>query len=285
MPMPPFLARTLALLFLLAPSATGAAEVCRFDGTTSHDGRVAVTTLVSGDGDDITVDVTAAINMSAWFADWKYLGEELSTWRGGELQSVATNTRTIVDDRIKKQQWDLFVHGPRGFEAYRVQAKNLADFQRLHPGFVRHWPLSSFGQSWIQDYRAAPPERRPDLDLPASSVVAGLRSPLALAFYWSRFLPPTPGAAPVFLPGFKRDARTELDFGPAQQGDGWVRRQAPLRHPGLGSGASSVAAWVSPDRYLLQLTLDVHAPAGSGEAVIRARGCQGIQVAPRSGPR
>src|SRR5206468_10617958 len=119
--MPP-LARILALLFLLAPTAAGAAEVCRFNGTTSHDGRVAVTTVVSGDGDEISVDVSAAINMSAWFADWKYLGEELSTWRGGELQSVATNTRTIVDDRIKKQQWDLFVRGPRGLEAYRVQA-------------------------------------------------------------------------------------------------------------------------------------------------------------------
>jgi hypothetical protein len=29
----------------------------------------------------------------------------------------------------------------------------------------------------------------------------------------------------------------------------------------------------------------VHAPAGSGEAVIRARGCQGIQVAPGSAAR
>jgi hypothetical protein len=279
------LTRTLALLLLLVPGLARAAEVCRFEGTTSHDGRVAVNTAVSGDGDSITVDVTVALSMSAWFPDWKYLGQEISTWRAGELQSLAVNARTVADDRIKKQQWDLFVRGPRGFEAYRVQAKTLADFQRLHPGFIRHWALASFGQSWIQDYRAAPPERRPDLDLPASSVAPGLRSPLALAFYWSRFLSPVAGVAPVFLPGFKRNARTELDFGPALQGEGWQRRQAPLRHPGLGRAPSSVAAWVSPDHYLLQLAFDVHASAGSGEAVIRALGCQGIRVAPVSATR
>jgi len=273
----------LALALLLAPSLAGAAETCRFEGATSHDGRAAVTTTVAAAADTLTIDVSLALTMSAWFADWKYLGQEISTWRAGELQSVATNTRTIVDDRIKKQQWDLFLRGPRGLEAYRVQAKTLADFQRLHPGFVRHWPLSSFGQGWVQDYRAAPPERRPDLDLPANAITPGLRSPLALAFYWSRFLPPAAGIAPVFLPGFKRNARTELDFSPPQPGNGWERRQAPLIHPGLGRTGSSVAAWVSPDHYLLQLALDVHAAAASGKAVIRALGCQGIQIPP-AGP-
>lgn len=271
----------LALVFVALAPPAAATEVCRFEGTISRDGRVAVRTEVTGDGESITVDVTVALNVSAWFAEWRYLGQEISTWRGGELQSVAVNARTVVDERIKRQQWDVFVRRPGGFEAYRVQAKTLADFQRLHPRFVRHWPLASFGQSWLPDYAASGAERRPDLDLPASAVAPGLRSPLALAFYWSRFLAPEAGAAPVFLPGFKRNARTELDFGPAQEGEGWRRRQAPLRHPALGTGSSSVAAWVSPDGHLLQLALDVHASAGSGQAVIRAQGCQGIQVAPR----
>ena len=109
-----------------------------------------------------------------------------------------------------------------------------------HPGFVQHWTPASFGQPWLQDYQAARPERRPDLDLPASD--AQTRSPLALAFYWSRFLPPAGGAAPVVLPGFKRDKESDLHFGPAVAGQGWLRWSAPMRHSGLESSPASLAA-------------------------------------------
>jgi hypothetical protein len=39
------------------------------------------------------------------------------------------------------------------------------------------------------DYQSASPERRPDLDLTDAPLPSGLRSPLAVAFYWVRWLP------------------------------------------------------------------------------------------------
>jgi hypothetical protein len=88
-------------------------------------------------------------------------------------------------------------------QAERVQAKTLSDFQRQHPGFVQHWDPATFGQPWLHDYPSAPPERRIDLDLHDTPSLSALRSPLALAFYWVRWLPQTRQDVPVFLPGFK----------------------------------------------------------------------------------
>lgn len=257
-----------------------AAEICRFSGPSNHDGHIAVTTEVTAAGDVVTVNATLALTASAFFYNVEYLVQEISTWRGTQIQTLAVNGRTVVDGTIKRQQWDVWVRGPGGLAASRVQAKTLVDFQRRHPGFVRHWALAGFGQPWLQDYAAASPERRPDLDVRPAELASGLSSPLALAFYWSRFLPPSGGVAPLYLPGFKHDARADLAYGPALQGEGWRRWIAPLRHPGLSGSGSYVAAWVSPNRYLLQLAVEAQAPLGSGQALIRAEGCQGIQISP-----
>lgn len=263
----------------LAP-AWANAEICRFSGPTNHDGHIVVTTEVTSSGETVTVNAMLTLTASAWIYDVEYLVQEISTWRGSQLQRLAVNGRTVVGGDIKRQQWDVWVRGAGGLAASRVQAKTLADFQRRHPGFVRHWALAGFGQPWLQDYAAAGPERRPDLDLPDGALPPGLSSPLALAFYWSRFLPPGGGVAPVFLPGFKHDLRADLAYGPALQGEGWQRWVVPLRHPGLSGSDSYVAAWVSPNCYLLQLAVDADAPLGSGKALIRTEGCQGVQITP-----
>lgn len=268
-----------ASLLLLAPTLARA-ELCSYAGTTSRGGRVTVQTKVQQDAaGPITVDVALRFQIEAWFSNVEVLWEEISTWRGGELQSLGVNGRTVIDGGARKQQWDVFLRDGAALRAFRVQARRLVDFRQRHPGFVRHWDPAEFGQPWLQDYMAASAERRPDLDLPAAS--PGLRTPLALAFYWSRFLPGGGGMAPVFLPGFKHDARTELAFGPATQGAGWRRWESPLRHPGLERRPVSIAsAWVSPENYLLQLGFDVHASLASGQALIHAKGCQGVQIRP-----
>ena len=85
----------------------------------------------------------------------------------------------------------------------------------------------------------------------------------------------------MFLPGFKRDARAEAAVTAAAPGEGWRSWQATLRHPGLnGAPPSTVQAWVSPDGYLLQLAFDVSVRQGSARGLIRAQGCQGVQIAP-----
>jgi len=235
--------------------------------------------VVAAAGGVLTVDVTLALTASTWLFDVQYRMQEISTWRGGELQSLAVNNRDSVDGRIRRQQWDVFVRGPTGLEARRVQAKTLADMQRRHPGFVRHWDLAAFGQPWLQDYAGAGAERRPDLDLPSPALPPGLRPPLALAFYWSRSLPPGGTTVPAFLPGFKHDARLDIPFGAGAPGDGWRRWQAPVRHAALSAAAASTTeAWVSPDGRLLQLAFDVHARQGSAQGTIRQLGCEGTPV-------
>ena len=282
------LASALALVGVVR--AARASEVCRFEGTTSHDGRVAVRTEVTSAGGQTSVDVALNLRATVWWViGVEYLAEEISTWRRGELVSVAVNNRTLSDGRVVRQQWDVFTQGPAGLEGWRVQAKSLAEFHRNHPGFVQHWDPASFGGAWLRDYPAAQPKRRPDLDLPRSAVPPGawpgVRTPLALAFYWTRRLPPggkvTPEfvseVVPVFLPGFKRDARADLAVAPAGAAGDAVRLwRVALHHPALSAGTPSEAeAWVSPDQHLLQLAFTVHARQGAARGAIRSLGCQG----------
>jgi hypothetical protein len=257
-----------------------AAEVCRFAGTTDSGGHVVVTTDVAAIEGVTKVDVAARFSTTMFWLHIEYLFEELSIWRAGELESVAVNSRYLVGKLVVRQQWDQFRRGTDGLQAYRVQAKTLTDFRRNHPGFVQHWDPATFGQPWVGDYIAAPPERRTDLDLKASPFPSGLRSPLAMAFYWVRWLPHRSLEVPVFLPGFKHDRLVNLSITATTSLGGTVWR-APLRYPALSESlASTATAWTSPDGHLLQLTVDVHHPNVSGRGLIKQQGCEGTPVVP-----
>jgi len=155
----PAVAWLIAALSCLSPAR--AAEVCLYSGMTSHSGHAAVRTDVTEAGGLTTLDVTARLDAEPWWL-WtvQYLAEEISTWRAGELQSVAVNNRYSVNGRVKRQQWDVFIRGPDGLVASRVQSKTLSEFRRRHPAFAGHWEPSRFGQAWLPDYPAARPERR-----------------------------------------------------------------------------------------------------------------------------
>jgi hypothetical protein len=174
------------------------------------------------------VDVAATFSTTMFWLHMEYLVEELSIWRAGELESVAVNSRYLVGERVIRQQWDEFQRGTDGLQAYRVQAKTLADFRREHPGFVQQWDPATFGQPWLRDYKAASPKRRPDLDL--SPFPSGLRSPLAMAFYWVRWLLHRSLDVPVFLPGLKHDRLVNLSITATTSLGGTVWR-APLQYP------------------------------------------------------
>ena len=262
----------LIALLLTFPQAGAVAEVCRYGGTTSHAGHVLVEVRATATGATVTVDVRLAFTVETWLFDARYLRQEISTWRDGGWQELSVNSRDRVRGHIVRQQWEVFRRRDTAREAQRVQARTLAAFRRRHRAFAGHWPVATFGSAWLQDYAPADPERRPDLDLTA--MPQGLRTPLALAFYWSRWLPPEGGRFPVFLPGFKRDAQAELGFGHAVPGAGWRLWQANVRHAALSATAPSlVQAWVSADHQLLKLAFDAHARAGSASGVLRAQGC------------
>jgi hypothetical protein len=265
----------------LCMAGASAHEICRYAGTTDYDGQVAVTTDVTEADGTTRVDVAVTFEATSMlFFRLRYLVEEISLWRGGELRELAANTRSFLGGRVTRQVWDDFRRQPGGLLAWRVQAKSSEDFRRLHPGFAAHWDPQSFGQPWQQDFAAAPPERRPDLDLRAASLPVGLRSPLALAFYWVRWLPRRGADVPVFLPGFKHDLLVDLPVTTTHQEDGTLLR-AELHHSALSSSPPSTAtAWISGKGLLQRLAFDLHAQAGSGSGLIMARGCEGTPPQP-----
>lgn len=261
-----------------------AAEVCRYVGTTDYGGHVSVSTQVAEMHGTTRIDVTVTFVSSTmfWFGV-RYLLEEVSTWRRGQLESVAANSRYLLGEHVVRQQWDDFQRGNDGLQAYRVQAKTFADLRRKHPGFSQHWDPATFGQPWLGDYPAAAPERRVDLDLKSAPLPAGLRSPLAFAFYWVRWLHGGQDV-PVFLPGFKADRLVEVPIESAGSSLGTLWR-ASLHYPGLrDSPSSNAAALISPDRHLLEISFELYTARGSGRGAITQEGCDGAPVVPIGSP-
>ena len=149
------------------------------------------------------------------------------------------------------------------------------------PRFVQHWDPASFGHPWLHDYPSAPPERRIDLDLHASPLPPAPRSPLALAFYWVRWLPRAAQDVPVFLPGFKAERLVEVPVAPAPAAAGTVWR-AVLHPLSLSKWQPSTAsALVSPDEHLVRIAFELHTVHGSGRGEIDQQGCDGSPLPPR----
>jgi len=255
-----------------------AGEVCRFAGTTDYNGQVAVTAITSTNAAEGTTTVDVRLGFKGTpmlFVHTNYLMQEISTWKATRLQSLAVNSRYRVDGRVVRQLWDVFVRGSDGLEAYRLQARTPKEFLGKHPAFADHANPATFGQPWLQDFWRADPERRRDLDLPASSAVPDIRSPLALAFYWGERLPRATQAATVFLPGFKKDKSVALTIAPAgPPRDGAQPWAASIRYPALDMNQPSTAhGWISADGHLLQLSVQVRMQGRAADGVLRAQGC------------
>jgi hypothetical protein len=276
-----------ALALILAASLTlqtaWAEETCRYSGTTDYAGRVSVETRSTQANGETTVNVAARVNARTFgIIDWQYLYQEIGVWRDGTLWTVGVNHRYSLAGSIRRQQWDLFRRTPEGMTAWRVQAKTLADFRAKHPGFVRHWDPATFGEAWLDDYAAAPPERRADLDLPKASMPPDLGTPLLMAFFWVRWSGPRERTVPLFLPGFKRDARVDarvvsLGVGP----DGLLHLRTSVTHPQLSETKVSTGdAWISPDNHLVRVTFDARADHASAHGELRLDGCEGAAIAP-----
>ncbi len=269
----------LSLLFLTACAAQPAwtAETCHYAGTTSYSGRMTVDTVAAAANGETTVDIRVRLDAKSWgLIALRYLHQEISVWRNGALQSVAVNHRYGFNGSIVRQQWDVFVRGPDGMRAYRVQGKTLADFQNKHPGFARNWEMAAFGRNWLPDYQAASPERRADLDLPRAASPPGLGPPLAQAFYWVRWNTDDRRIVPVFLPGFKRGARVDVPVVRAVDPDGLTHFRFSGGHPALGGARPSIGeAWVSADRRLARVSFDAVSADGGAHGELRRMSCEG----------
>jgi len=255
-----------------------AAETCRYSGTSSYSGRISVETTASAANGETTVNVAARVDARMFgLIDWRYLYQEIGVWRGGELLTIGVNHRYSVLGSLRRQQWDVFRRTEGGMQAWRVQAKTLADLQQKHPGFVSHWDPERFGEDWLPAYRSAPPERRADLDLPAPSIAPGLGIPLTMAFYWVRWAGTADRTVPLFLPGFKRDMRADVPVVSRRtEPSGLPRLHAEIRHRQLSeSKVSTGDAWLTADHHLARVTFDAHSDHGSAHGDLRLDGCQG----------
>lgn len=262
----------LLLCGVLAPRYSLAAETCRFAGTTDYAGQVTATATAAPAGDATRIDVAVTFDAtSPLWLHMHYLVEETSLWRNGKLLDLALNTRYLFAGHVVRQQWDTFDRTPDGLLAHRIEGKRPAEFRGHFPRFADHWDLAAFGLPWLDDYAKAQPDRRPDLDLSHVPPNAAVQSPLALAFYWVRFLHPGAQHAQVFLPGFKADKLADLALTPA--GHQW---RGQFHHPYLHETPPSTAtAQLSPDGHLQHLSFMLHATAGSAGGSLDQTGCQG----------
>ena len=265
------LAVALAGMVGVGPART--AEVCRFAGRTDFAGQVSATSDVATVNGTTTIDVTARFD-GTWLVLFHvlYLTQEISTWRGDQLEMVAVNNRYLFGGHVIRQQWDVFERRDGGFEAHRIEGKSGAEFRRQFPRFAWHWNPATFGQPWLGDFERASPQRRRDLDLKEADVSTALQAPLALAFYWDRWLPQRAADVPVFLPGFKHDRVANLIVG-AQGAD---TRTASVLYPALSrTRPSVVTAWGVPGRQVTRLALDLQTRGRTAAGTIRQEECQG----------
>jgi hypothetical protein len=110
----------------------------------------------------------------------------------------------------------------------------------------------------------------------------GVGPPLALAFYWSRWIGPDGQKVAVFLPGFKRDSRADISVvSLGIDGDGTRHFRSTVRHPQLSRDEASVGdAWIAADHRLTRVTFDAHGASGNAQGDVRLERCQGDAAAP-----
>ena len=251
--------RALAAVLLAAPAH---AATCYYNGQTSYHGQVTATVADTETPAGLVIDVHLRLDATPWHI-WpvQFLIQERSTYRNGTLYAVEVNGRWSSNGSIRRQYWDVLTPTPAGFEAYRIQVKRQSDLRRRNPPLARYWNPATFDQPWLSIFTIATPDRRPDLDLPTAQIPPNLKSPLALAFYWSRqHLGPT---VPIFLPGWKRDARLTGTL--THTG---LTTRLTLPHPALEPG-SYIEATQNPHT----LRLAAQTTAGDGEATLTQTTC------------
>jgi hypothetical protein len=255
-----------ASIFLSPTARAAGKETCQFSGETNYAGRLEVVADSRIAGDRTEVDVRLELNVSPLpLIHTHYVMEEISSWRRDGIRQVAVNDRYSFDGHIVRQQWDVYNRVADGLQAFRVQGKRPGEFRRQHPDFMQFWDRGMFGKPWLDRYPYSVGTRRPDLDLHHDPAL--VRTPLALAFYWIRWLPRQGSVVPLFLPGFKEQNLVDLPIGPLPDREagpdpshggrsGW---RAPIEYPYLSPTQPSVAlAWTSSDRHVLQLAFDLH---------------------------
>lgn len=255
--------RTTLVLAALIAQAPANAATCNYTGTSSYNGQIAATVTDTETASGLVINVLLRLDATPWHL-WpvQFLIQEQSTYRNNTLQSVAVNGRWTSNGTIRRQYWDLLTPGPAGFEAYRIQVKRQSDLQRRNVPFAQYWNPTTFAQPWEQTFTQSTPDRRPDLDLPTNQRVPGLKTPLALAFYWSR--QPLPRTIPIFLPGWKHDARLTGTL--AQSGP---KTRLTVAYPAL-EPTSYIEAAQNPHT----LHLQAETTAGNGEATLTQTKCR-----------
>lgn len=254
-----------------------AAESCRFTGKTDYNGQLVVVADAAIRAGRTQLNVRLDLDARPLpLIHTHYVMEEISSWSQSGIEQAAVNDRYTFDGHIVRQQWDVYDRVNDGLRAFRVQGKRAAQFQQQHPDFTRFWNPRMLGKPWLDAFPYSAKTRRPDLDLHHDP--RAVRTPLALAFYWLRWLPRQGSVVPVFLPGFKEQKLVDLAIGPLSDRSvgGQATWRAPIAYPYLSLSRPSMAlARTSADRHLLQLLFELHGVEHSARGNVVADGCTG----------
>ena len=106
----------------------------------------------------------------------------------------------------------------------------------------------------------------------------GLGTPLLLAFWWVRWAGEKDRTVPVFLPGFKRNARMDVRVvSLGVEAGGLLHLRSTVRHPQLSATAISAGeAWIAPDHHLARITFEARVDHGSARGELRLDRCEGV---------
>jgi hypothetical protein len=260
--------------FMLLYDAASA-EVCQFTGTTDPSGTISVISSVETANGVTKVDVSATYDTTAYlFFHVHYLVNEITLWQGDQLQTIGINTRYLLGSHVIRQTWDVFHRDNASMRGYRVQGKTLADFERKHRGFVRYWDPTTFGRPWLDNFEAAVPERRADLDLVRSASSPKLQTPFAFTFYSIRMLRPGAAEQTIFLPGFKGEKLLTLPLTSSRSNAGVVW-QAIIKYSNFSTTeVSTVTANIAPDRHLKWIEMDLHDKRVDAKGALTLQSCQ-----------
>ncbi len=265
-----------ACSFVLPAAFARAEETCVFSGKTDYGGRLRIVAGSKDIGGRTDIDVRLELNATPLpLIHTRYVMEEMSSWRQNGIEQVAVNDRYSFDGHIVRQQWDVYNRAADGLHAFRVQGKRAAEFQRQHPDFMQFWNPDQFGKPWLDKYPYSIKARRPDLDLHQDPSL--IRTPLALAFYWLRWLPQQGSVVPLFLPGFKEQKLVMLAINPmpGKLSEGSSIWKVPIVYPYLSLTRPSVAlAWTSSDHHVQQLLFGLYGVEHSARGIIHEEGCK-----------
>lgn len=176
-------------------------EICDYTGTSNLNGKATVQTEFTRNDDTMTVKAIVQFSGNLGPLKKAIMIDETLVFdaRTGETIKAERNQRDIGcippnGQECIRSTWDELKYSWGATEAqnqlstWRIVGKDGKSFASAYPKFAKYWPLNTFAQPWFQDFYAAEPKERRDLDV--NGFDHTLITPIVSSFFLSRYLDP-----------------------------------------------------------------------------------------------